>query len=305
MTRGTFDPKENEYDHHNEGSMGILAGFKPLGQSHNDNWRVVVGVVLLVSGVLVLIDQFLHLSWIGFLVPAAGGLILLYSWLRTLRKGYLISGAILAGLGCGIFYALAITPDLSVINKLGAILIGLAFGFAAITLLDQVVVNQLDWWALIPAAAITSVAVPFLTSKIGVLDFELYIVTVLGLILLAVGVYRKLIGLIIPGCLLIGIGPGVAIAWNSYQGGAALTNTGTMLVWFSFGWGLITLFSRTVIEKFVWWPLIPGGILAMVGGGLYIGGNPGNAVSFISNTGSIVMIIFGLYLLLMRRGIRH
>jgi hypothetical protein len=111
--------------------------------------------------------------------------------------------------------------------------------------------------------------------------------------------------LIIPGCLLVGIGPGVSIAWTGISGINPLANTGTMLVWIAFGWGLITLFSKAVIEKFVWWPLIPGGILAMVGAGLYIGGNPGNAVNFIGNTGSIVMIIFGLYLLLMRRGIRR
>jgi hypothetical protein len=40
----------------------------------------------------------------------------------------------------------------------------------------------------------------------------------------------------------------------------------------------------------------------MVGWGLYIGGNPGNALSFIGNTGSIGLIVFGIYLLLMRRG---
>ena len=50
-----------------------------------------------------------------------------------------------------------------------------------------------------------------------------------------------------------------------------------MLVWFSLGWILITVFLRLLMKKFIWWPLIPGGILAMVGSGLYIGGNPENA----------------------------
>ena len=43
----------------------------------------------------------------------------------------------------------------------------------------------------------------------------------------------------------------------------------------------------------------------MVGWGLYIGGDSDNALGFISNTGGIALMIFGLYLLLMRKGIHH
>ena len=38
----------------------------------------------------------------------------------------------------------------------------------------------------------------------------------------------------------------------------------------------------------------------MVGWGLTIGGNRGSAMTLIGNTGSISLIIFGLYLILMR-----
>jgi hypothetical protein len=77
-----------------------------------------------------------------------------------------------------------------------------------------------------------------------------------------------------------------------------------MLVWFALGWGLITIASRILTSRFIWWPLIPGGLLAVVGWGLYIGGDPGNALSFIGNTGSIGLIIFGIYLLLLRRSFK-
>ena len=83
-----------------------------------------------------------------------------------------------------------------------------------------------------------------------------------------------------------------------------LAQTGIMLVCIGLGWLLITVFSRVITAQFVWWPLIPGGILAVVGWGLYIGGNPNNALSFIGNTGSIALILFGIYLILLRRGIR-
>jgi hypothetical protein len=78
-----------------------------------------------------------------------------------------------------------------------------------------------------------------------------------------------------------------------------------MLSWFAFGWALITACARMITHKYIWWPLIPGGILIMVGMGLYIGGDPRNALGFIGNTGSIALMIFGLYLLLMRKSIHH
>jgi hypothetical protein len=126
----------------------------------------------------------------------------------------------------------------------------------------------------------------------------------LGLVFLAWGLSERLIGLIIPGSLLLGIGPGVFFAWKEPFTGNGLTQTGVMLVCFALGWGLITLFSRVIIARFIWWPLIPGGILAMTGWGLYIGGSPQHALSFIGNTTSVSLILFGLYLLLWRTGLR-
>jgi len=50
--------------------------------------------------------------------------------------------------------------------------------------------------------------------------------------------------------------------------------------------------------------LIPGGILAMVGSGLYIGGNPENAAAFLQNTGSIGLVLLGIYLILLKFGLK-
>ena len=100
----------------------------------------------------------------------------------------------------------------------------------------------------------------------------------------------------------MGIGPGVYVPWSNTYIESGLAQTGIMLVSFALGFGLIVLFSRVSIRKFIWWPLIPGGVLFMVGWGLYIGGNPNNALSFIGNTGSIGLIILGVYLLLLRQG---
>jgi len=146
-----------------------------------------------------------------------------------------------------------------------------------------------------------SIGIPFLISQLNLLDFFFYIGIGVGLILIISGIYWKLFGLLIPGSIIVGIMPGLYFAWENTNASNALEQTGVMLVWFAFGWGLITVLSRMLTKNFVWWPLIPGGILAVVGWGLYIAGNPKSAIGFIGNTGSIGLIIFGIYILLMRR----
>ena len=86
---------------------------------------------------------------------------------------------------------------------------------------------------------------------------------------------------------------------------SCVNQTGMVLASLAFGWGLMTLFGRWITHHYIWWPLIPGGIFAVVGLGLYIGGDPYHAIGVIGNTGGIALMIFGLYLLLMRKGIHH
>jgi len=156
-------------------------------------------------------------------------------------------------------------------------------------------------WLLFPFFIFTSIGLPFLLQEINLLDFIYYIGVDIGICLLIAGIYWKLIGLIIPGALLIGIAPGLYFAWEKTSTNNPLEQIGIMLVGFAFGWGLITVATRTLTKKIVWWPLIPGGILAVGGWGLYIAGNPESAIGFIGNTGSVGLIIFGIYILLMRR----
>lgn len=156
-------------------------------------------------------------------------------------------------------------------------------------------------WLLFPFFIFTSIGIPFLLQEINLLDFFLFIGVDIGICLLIAGIYWKLLGLIIPGALLVGIAPGLYFAWENTNANNPLEQIGIMLVGFAFGWGLITVSSRTLTKKIVWWPLIPGGILAVVGWGLYTAGNPESAIGFIGNTGSVGLIIFGIYILLMRR----
>jgi hypothetical protein len=191
------------------------------------------------------------------------------------------------------------TPSTFSILGISFISFGLIWGFLFIIIYLSKQIPVV--WLLFPFFILTSIGLPFLLQEINLLDFILYIGVDIGICLLIAGIYWKLFGLIIPGALLVGIAPGLYFAWENTTANNPLEQIGIMLVGFAFGWGLITVTSRTLTKKIIWWPLIPGGILAVVGWGLYIAGNPESAIGFIGNTGSVGLIIFGIYILLMRR----
>jgi hypothetical protein len=283
---------------------------QPTTPPFDKRLRNLAGFLLLGGGIILYLDQRLQTGWLTLLVLPAVGLTSLLEGLRYRRMPLTVIGGILTGLGICIFFVLSSIITLPVAVRVGAGLVAFAIAWASLIPLSVSRAQYPFWWALLPTGAIGALGACFLLSPLRLLDFVLYLGLGIGLALLAWGLITHLVGLIIPGCLVPTIAAGVFSAWAdapalATNSGYALTQTGTMLVWFAFGWILITIVSRMSHEKLIWWPLIPGGILAMVGWGLYIGGNPGNALSFISNTGSVALIIFGAYLLLLRKGIQR
>jgi len=267
--------------------------------------RSVVGIALITIGLVVLLDRYLKTGWLALLILPGLGFLLLVGGIRYRRMNWVVPGGILSGIGLGGFFALSVILGSSMQYRIGILLLFFAIGWGIITLTSTQVSIRVAWWALIPASVTGSVGATLLFSPTRPVDFGLYLFTSLGLAFLGWGIADHLLGLIIPGCLLSTLGPGLYLAWGSTQEVNGLAQVGILVVSLGLGWGLITLFSRLHNERFLWWPLIPGGVCAMVGWGLYIGGNPDNAVSFIGNTGSIGLIIFGIYLLLWRKGIQH
>jgi hypothetical protein len=305
--------------------------------------RNLAGILLIAGGVILYLDTRWHTGWLTLLVPAAIGLTFLVEGLSTRRMILIIPGSILSALGIGLFIASSTLFGIPVTTRVGALLVAFALGWLVLIPFSMrlgttpnsgvgTTPNSGDgttlhpgagasaepggvrtpfFWALVPGGVIGALGACFLFTPLRVLDFVLYTSVGLGFALLAWGFFAHLLGLVIPACLIVTIGPGVYWAWinagaaQTQEPAFALTQTGTMLVWFALGWILITVLSRFIFEKFYWWPLIPGGILGMVGWGLYIGGNPSNAATFIGNTGSIILVIFGLYLLLLRKGIQR
>lgn len=270
------------------------------------NLRSVAGYVLIVAGAALFLDRYLNTGWLTLMVLPSIGLFL-YIWgIRAHHSGLILTGGLLGGVGAGsgaVFSQAGVQQPLLI--QVGLLSLYIGIGWGAVLAATALVTNRPMWWTLLPAGVFGALGVCLLFSTRSWGDFVLYLSLGVGLPFILWALIVRLFGLAIPGCLIVASGAGVYLGWYSPGLDNSLVRTGIMLVWFALGWGLITLSGRMILQRYIWWPLIPGGILAMVGWGLYIGGDPDNALSFISNTGSIALMIFGLYLLLMRKGIHH
>jgi hypothetical protein len=260
---------------------------------------------MILAGAGFLLGLHFDLEWLTYLIVPGIGVLLLVASVSLRHWGMMLAGNLSITLGLLSLFVSGPWSRLPLTDRIGGAFLAFSFSWFSVMLLSLLVFHRSAWWALIPGGLSLAAGGAFLFSRLQFLDLVLYTLVGLGIALLTWGLVSRLFGLIIAGCLLLGIGPGVYAAWATPLESNALARVGIMLVIFAMGWFMITLLSRRVTPKFIWWPLIPGGVLAMVGWGLYIGGNPNNALNFIGNTGSIGIILVGVYLLLLRKGIHH
>jgi hypothetical protein len=99
-------------------------------------------------------------------------------------------------------------------------------------------------------------------------DIGNFIVLLLGLGMLAWGSASRSTGWIIPGGVLTGIGLGI-MATEGHWFFPGADQGGAFLVCFAMGWIMITLLTG-LFTCTQWWALIPGGIMAVIGGSLLV-----------------------------------
>ncbi|MEN6529549.1 MAG: hypothetical protein ABFC97_06815 [Anaerolineaceae bacterium] len=263
------------------------------------------GAILIISGFLLLLDQKLNTGWLSFSIPVFIGLVMLGFGIFRKSIWWIIAALILTAVGLTLFFLFSSFLVVNLSQKFGfALLINFVLWICIFALIS-LRAKKNGWWTLFISFTCAALSYIFLFNRTHFLDYVFYISIAIGLVFLIWGYKSAKIGLIIPGVLLPTIGAGVYYGWSNPQMPGGLQKTGIMLVWFALGWGLITVFSRIIDRKFIWWPLIPGGILLTVGSGLYIGGDPENALGFISNTGSVGLILIGAYLIFLKYGIKH
>lgn len=122
----------------------------------------------------------------------------------------------------------------------------------------------------------------------------------LGLIFIAGGLAGRNPGLLIPGGILSGLGLGTYLVAGPLGDASEVTSGAIVLLCFAAGWGLITLLSA-VIGRRLLWPLIPGGLLAAVGGLMFAGASGLVILEWLGRLWPLALIAAGAALLLRRR----
>lgn len=127
-----------------------------------------------------------------------------------------------------------------------------------------------------------------------ILDLPMLFPLVLGGIFLAAGIITRSAGLLIPGGIISGVGLGTLATvqdWLFPMGSEQ--SGGLFLLLFSVGWFLITLLSKLFTSETQTWALIPGAILAAIGG-LVLMGELGLAIlQWVSTFWPLILVIIG------------
>lgn len=278
---------------------------KTLSKEKLTQYAPIAGSILIISGLILLLDQRLQTHWLSISIPVFVSIALIIFGSIKKRVWWSVTGLIFFGLGTALFLLLLPTLQWKINLRVGYSLFAQGFVWLLIFILLWICRRKTSWWPLFVSAVCLALSYIFISNRKALLDFIFFLSLAVGIVLLAWGLERRKLALILPGVIISTVGAGVYFGWSNPESPGGLQKTGVMLVWFAFGWVMITVLSRIIDKRFIWWPLIPGGILLMVGSGLYIGGNPENALGFLGNTGSIGLILIGIYLIFLKFGMKR
>jgi hypothetical protein len=138
----------------------------------------------------------------------------------------------------------------------------------------------------------------------------LLIFPALALIFLTWGIAQRNAGPMIPAGIFIGLSLGTWLVTGEwFTSGLADINSedeaGVFLLAFAVGWASITLLSALFTRQIHWWPLIPGGFMAVIGGAILVGGSDLQALVWLGYAWPLAMIALGILLLLRVAGGRR
>jgi hypothetical protein len=136
------------------------------------------------------------------------------------------------------------------------------------------------------------------------LDIGSYLVLLIGAGFLVWGVLSRRGGLIIPGGVLSGIGLGILATEGPWNIPVANPN-GMFLICFALGWFLITLLTGLFTGYTQWWPIIPGGIMAILGAVVLLRGDPRVWQEYSGWIVSFILILLGVYLIVRRGRVKN
>ena len=153
---------------------------------------------------------------------------------------------------------------------------------------------------LMGAALIAFGALSLASQLVKSEQVGLLLMPTLAVMFLAWGIATRTPGLMIPGGILGGLGLGIILLSGPFeqleQGSAAAG--GVFLLSLALGFGAVTVLSRLFTRYTHWWALIPGSILAALGGAILADGLALRALELLGVAWPLGLVGFGLYVLL-------
>jgi hypothetical protein len=154
------------------------------------------------------------------------------------------------------------------------------------------------------AAGLTLIAMGALLLLAQVANFPgLFFLPALAGLFLIWGLATRTTGLLIPGGILAGIGSGAYLVEQPFAAVSDPAKGGLFLLAFAAGWAMISALSifTSANRRPVLWPLIPAGVLALVGALLTAGGVGLKVLEAAGQGWPVILIALGLYFILRRK----
>lgn len=133
------------------------------------------------------------------------------------------------------------------------------------------------------------------------IDFGLMILPAMGVIFLAWGLGARQVGLLVPGGILSGLGVAILLVEDVFTGLSDDAEGGVFVLAIAAGFVLVWLLGTLVLRQTSWWALIPGGIMALIGAALMIGGEALEALELLNYVWPVALIVGGLAILFKMR----
>lgn len=130
-----------------------------------------------------------------------------------------------------------------------------------------------------------------------VFDLGLLLLVFPGLAMLALGIATRSSGWLIPAGILNGISLGI-LAIEEFNLGAYVQEPALFLLCFALGWFSIPAFSLLFTRDRHLWALIPGGVMAVIGGTIAAGDGGLWVLNWMNYITPAAMILVGLLIVL-------
>jgi dipeptide/tripeptide permease len=156
--------------------------------------------------------------------------------------------------------------------------------------------------AVVGGALLVAIGVlVLLAQNIKSEDLGLLFLPALGGLFLIAGIIGRQAGFIIPGGILTGIGLGAMLTQNPAMAPTETAQGGVFFIGFALGWFLIPVLTKLFTHETHWWALIPGTIMALIGGALLLGGAALNVLEFVGRWWPLILVALGLTIIVRRK----